>query len=596
MRTGNAVTAVALWIGAIAAPATLACVNFAHIRDFDRPVVSEYADELARTLPQKPAIVMADDPARLYLAMDACRRLGLPAQCVFVESPELNHREYVRYLAGRYPSLDKEIGDTTTMPEEINDAAVGNFLAHLAGRDPVYYLHPGFGKRFERVFMAPHRLGGIVLPDPTNALATLLLSRSDIGANQAFWHGLEMEKLEPLPELAKKNANARLIATYYSECLDYWGTELQKAATGLGLSTQDKGALLKDAADQFQEALRLNPNNIMARANLQFNFQWRGIPNSEPPLSVSEFSAQINQRWDYALNLMGPPDTPALNNRVGEFFGYSGFPIQAAHKFQRCLELSPKDPDGELNLAKSYIDLNQPDAALKLLGRARAGFAGNPLELIRVEALACATKGDFAGAEKLLAGERAKDPGNARFLGVMAEFYRRMGYFSLREGVKSPSGKGEFEKEAAGWFNKAIQTTDDQLKILNAAGADPDEMNDATLNKVEAEMTMKDYQAAIATLNGLLERDPKSNVARLNRAICEFELHRYDAAREDFLALEKLSRNPSPVVYAWLAKVAKATRDTESQIRYDRLFIDNARTDTVDFTNVTRELRALEGK
>ncbi len=596
LRNGNLTTAVALWIGAIAAPVALACINFAHIREFDKPIVSEFADELARTLPAKPGIVMADDSTRLYLAMDACRRLGLPSHYVFVESPELNYIQYVRYLAEHYPSFKKEIGDTENLRDEISDVAVGNFLAHLAGREPVYYLHPGFGNRFERVFMAPHRMGGIVLPDPTNALATLLLSRADIGTNQAFWHALEKDALRPLPEVAKKNANARLIATYYSQCLDYWGTELQKEAAGLRISDGDKSSLLKDAADQFQEALRLNPDNIMAKANLQFNLQMRGIPDSEPPLSVTEFSARIFQRWDYALNLMGPPDTPALNNRVGEFFGYRNLPIQAAHMFQRCLELSPKDPDGELNLAKTYIDLNQPDAALKLLGSARAGFTGSPLELIRVEALAYATKRDFAAAEKLLTDERAKDPGNARFLGVMAEFYRRMGYFMLREEIKSAPGKGEFQKEAARWFAKAVQATADQLKILNASGAEPDEISDATLSKAEVEMTMKDYQAAIATLGGLLERDPKNTSARLNRAISEFELHRFDASREDFLVLEKQLPAPSSLVYDGLAKVAKATHDKEAQIRYDKLYLDYARTDAVEFTNVTRELRALQGK
>jgi tetratricopeptide (TPR) repeat protein len=596
LRALNMAVVGLLWAAAIGLPAILFYVNFPHIRDFNGPVVAEFGNEMAGALPAKPAIVLADDPARLYLAMGASQRLGLAGQHAFVESPALLHGEYLRYLADRYPSFRKELASPERLPAQINSRQVSVLLVHLAQRQPVYYLHPSFGDYFERVCMTPYRLGGNVHPSPTNALATLVLTPEEIATNQAYWDARERGSLALLPGLTKRSADALRVADYYSQILDCWGTDLQKAATELKLSLPLKEAMLKDANDQFAEALLLNPSNIMARVNLQYNAHLRGVQPAGALVSSSDVAAHFLNHWDIALNLFGPADVPDLDIHIGRFFAQRGVFLQAAHLFQRCVELAPHHPAGELDLAETYIDLGLLDAALVLIKDVREHSTQNPLEMVRLEALVYATKNDFAQADKLLTDEHNKNPKDDKFAGVMAEFYRRMGYTVLRESGGDPAREKSAEKDAAIWFKKAMTALDEQLQLLNALTANTLEISGINLRKAEIQMTIQDYASAIITLTAMLRQDPGMQVPLLNRAISELQIGRLDAAKDDYLALEKMLPKPSQVVYYGLAQVAHAQNDKPAEIRYDRLYLKYAPHNTQEATNVTRQLHALEGR
>jgi hypothetical protein len=481
-----------LWAAAIGFPAMLFYGNFPHIRDLNSPAVAEFGKEMARALPSKPVVVLADDPARLYLAMGAARSLGLPDQYTFVESRSLAHREYLRYLAGRDPSIRKELGSPDRLPEIITGQRIGVLLAHLAQQEPVYYLHLSLGSFFERVCMTPHRLGGYLHPYPTNALATLLLSPEEIATNQAYWHTLERDSLASLPELAKRSADALRIANGYSQLLDYWGTELQKAATELKLAPQLKDAMLTDAGDQFGEALRLNPSNLMARVNQQFNAQLRGVPPAGAPIILSNVIVEFHDHWDIALNLFGPADVPDLNIQLGRYFVEYGLYLQAAHLLRRCLELAPHHPVGELELARTYIDLGLVDAGLDLIKDMRERSAGNPLEMVLMEALACAKKNDWDQADQLLTDERDKNPKDDKVTGVVAEFCRRVGYSVLRESKVASAKEKSAEKDAAIWFQKSLTTFDEQLQLLSASTANAQLISNINLRKAEIQTILKD--------------------------------------------------------------------------------------------------------
>jgi tetratricopeptide (TPR) repeat protein len=605
LRVINLVVTGLLWAAAIGLPALLFRENFPHMRDFTSPVVAQFGNEMAKALPSKPAIVLADDRFRLYLAMGASQKLGLPDQYTFVDSRALIHREYLRYLVERYPAFRKEHIDLDSLPEEVTGRQIGDLLEDLSQRQWVYYLHPSFGNYFERVCMTPHRLGGDVHPYPTNALATLGLTPAQIATNQAYWHKLEKESLAGLLELAKRgpdglpkrSADAVRIANYYSQMLDYWGTELQKAGTELKLPL-----LLNDAGDQFAEAFRLNPLNYVARLNQQFNAHLRGLP--PPPgllISSPELADQVTS-WEATYNLDGPADVPDLDIRIGTFFAGRGVYLQAAHLFQRCLELAPNDPEAELALAKTYIDMGLMDAGLALIRDSRQRAAGDPVEMARIEALAYAKKNDFAQADKLLTEARLKYPKDERFPGWMAEFYRRMGYSALLQDKDDPSK----EKEAAKWFQKALAASSDQLQLLNTTmnvTAHAAEIPGINLQKAEMQMMLKDYPAAILTLNALVRQDPENPVPLLNRAISELQGGQIPAAKIDYLALEKMGLEvlrrwqiPEHMVYYGLAQVAQKQRDKPAEIHYDRLYLKFAPHNTLEFTNVTQQLHQLEAR
>jgi len=589
LRVLNGVVTGLLWVAALGLPGWLFWLNLPHIRDFNNHAVAQFGNEMAKSLPAKPAIVLADDPARLYLAMGARQSLALPDQYIFLESRSLVHREYLRFLADHYPAFRKEIKDPDSLTNEITGLQIGEFLAHLAQRQPVYYLHPSFGRYFERVFMVPHRLGGYLLPYPTNALEVMGLSLADIATNQAYWLTLESHSLASLPELAKTNADALRIANYYSQMLDYWGTELQKAGTEL-----KQRALLDDANEQFAESLRLNPNNVVARVNQQYNAHLRGVTPAGRLVNSSDLAAEVSS-WDSVFNTYGPTDEPYLDIQIGRYFATHSAYLQAARLFQRCLELAPNNPDGQLDLAKTYIDMGLVDAGLALIQDIREPFTGDPLELVRVEALAYLKTNNFAQADKLLTEGRAKYPKDQNFPGVMAEFYRLMGYKALYQG----NGDTAREKEAAKWFKKSLAALDEQLQFLNApmnVTANALQIPKINLQRVEMQMMLRDYTNAILTSTAMVRQDPENPVPLLNRAISELQIGQLDAAKKDYQVLEKVVPQRSHMVYYGLAQIAQKQNDKTAEIHYERLYLDCASPNTAEFTNVTQRLRKLEGR
>jgi tetratricopeptide (TPR) repeat protein len=234
------------------------------------------------------------------------------------------------------------------------------------------------------------------------------------------------------------------------------------------------------------------------------------------------------------------------------------------------------------------------DAALGLIKDIREHSTGNALELVRLEALAYATKNDFAQADKLLADEHNKNPKDDRFAGVMAEFYRRMGLSVLRQGIGDPAREKTAEKDAAAWFRKALAALDEQLLLLTALTANSQEISDVNLRKVEIQMTLKDFEAAIVTLTAMMREGQEKPVPLLNRAISELQINRLDAAKSDYQALERMLPKPSVTVYSGLAQIAQKQNDPPAEIRYDKLYLEYAPHDTPEFTNVTRRLHELE--
>ena len=580
-----------LWVAAIGLPVMLFYENYQHIRNFNDSVVANFGREMARSMPSQPAVVVADDPARLYLAMGASQGLGLPDQYVFLESRSLAHGEYLRYLARCYPSFRREFANPDRLPDRITDQQAGELLAQLSRQAPVYYLHPSFGGYFGRVCMTPRRLGGNLHPYPTNVLETLELSEGAIVTNQTYWRTLEKGPLAALPELAKRNTDARRIAGYYSQALDYWGAELQKTGARRKLPL-----LLDDANAQFAEAIRLNPNNLLARANQQYNAHLRGAPPSGALPATSEVAAQFYNRWDLALSLYGPADVPDLDIQIGRYFAQRGAYLQAAPWFQRSVELAPDDPVGKLDLINTYIDIGLVDAAFALIKDMREKSAGDPLELAGLEALANLARNNFAQAGKLLADAHNKNPADAKFAGVMAEIYRLMGDKILRESKGDAAREKSAEKDAAAWFQKALAALDDQLQLLKAGKASAQRISIVNRRRAEMQMMIRDYNAAIITLTALVSEEPQDPVPLLNRAISELQIQRLDAAKSDYQAVEKMMPAPAPAVYYGLAQVAQEQNDKAAEIRYDRLYVRHAPQNTLEFTNVTLQLRQLESR
>jgi Flp pilus assembly protein TadD len=110
------------------------------------------------------------------------------------------------------------------------------------------------------------------------------------------------------------------------------------------------------------------------------------------------------------------------------------------------------------------------------------------------------------------------------------------------------------------------------------------------------QMRIQDYQAAIKTLSALAVGNPLDPALLLDRAISELQINQLDAAKNDYLAVEKMSPDPPHMVYFGLAQVAQKQNDKPAEIRYERLYLQHAPRNTLEFTNVTRRLSSLESR
>ena len=166
--------------------------------------------------------------------------------------------------------------------------------------------------------------------------------------SRAFWSQLENGPLKTLPALAKLDIDPEVVNTDYSVDLDFWGVELQRANH------------LKEAHAQFAEAVRINPDNYIAKINLQYNDALQ--KGDHRPIDSSELFEKAMFKYHGLvgiLKLNGPPDEPDADLQVGEIMAESGNLRQAATLFTRRLELLPNDPEAELDMAKTYADRGQ---------------------------------------------------------------------------------------------------------------------------------------------------------------------------------------------------------------------------------------------
>ena len=527
-------------------------------------------------LPSKPAILLSDDPTRLYLLQADYERRGQSNQNVMIETEAFPHREYLFYLADRYPGL-KSVMTTNLarLPSVLPSESLTVFMHHVAQTSPAYYLHPSFGYYFEALYLKPRGLIYELKAYATNLTQPPLATAPEIQANQAFWAKLENGPLQELPMLAGLDSDVMAVSVDYAVALDYWGTELQKAG------------YLKEAHDQFAEAVRLNTNNYIAAINLQYNERLQK-GDHRPIEDAVETVAKATHYYglDTILRASGPPDEPDLDLQLGGILAERGNLNQAALLFERRLQLLPGDPEAELAMAKTYVDLRQPAKAMALVNELRGSLKVNPWRLTRCEALADMSSGDYAAAEKVLRTAVRADPKDENRVSTLVEYYRFRGLESER---------AHKQAEAEHFYAEALTNINLQLTLLSASSHDSLDVPDTLIKKAEVETVLRSYEAAIATLTQLLQIQPKNYTALLNRALSEIQLKEYPQARDDFKEMGKLLPHQTYLAEYGLAMVAGAEKNKEEEMAHLKLCVRSAPEDSSEYQRATNRLAALEG-
>ena len=585
-RTGRTISGSHVWhqlgIGFIAllglfATAALLVKNLPIIRESNRGALADYVKLTTAALP-KSGYLLADDPRRAFLVKLWLTHLGREKDFVVVETWALQSPDYNRHLqrlhGARWPFGP---GGGTEMPFSV-DA-----LKLLAQTGDLFYLHPSFGIFFEFFYMEPRGMLYRLLPFSGTALLAPPLPDAVITENEAFWKKAADETFpkltkviaprepgskRPLRELILEKLHlpddprgeTRAAGSLISRSLNHWAVEIQKAGN------------LDKAAEYFDLARQLNPENVVAQANLEFNRKYRAGERSPVvmPNSVEDQFGEKYRSWDQVLGANGPFDEPNLCYAQGFTFMREGQLRQAAAAFERVHAFAPDDLPSRLWLAQLNLLAQQPGRTLELTrdilehpNRFQAS-SSNRVDALSLTARAHLARQEPEQAVTLLETAVKRSPTNQYLLANVT-------------GVYSEHGR----------FTNALANIERQLRLNPNDPA-------SLLNKGFCHIQLNDYPAAIEVMTHLLTLETNNANARLNRAIAYLRNDQLDSAAGDYELLQ--SQFPtSRQIYYGLGEIAYRRKDTNLAIQHYEAYRSNAAPETAESKFVEQRLQELRG-
>ena len=583
----RAVTAV-IWAVVLAVPAGLLYKNGPLIQASDGLLLREFARLTALGLPARDAIALCDQPYILSLVQTDSRH----SRPVLADTRLLPYTAYQQSLHKQFSARWPEPPPAETTGPAIDPAYLTYEISALARSNEVYYLHPSFGYYFEPLYLIPHGLVYQLAPYATNAITPPSLTGPVIGENLKFWSQARPE-LERVTRLAAKKINdARVVGRWYSRALNWWGVELQKLGR------------LPEAAQAFELARKLNPQNVSAEINLNFNQALRARVSRPADTDKSlEEKFDRYRTWNALLAVNGPIDDPIICFRLGQTFVSQGLFRQSALQFTRVLQLDPENLDARLWLAQAFLAGQIPDKALEITTEIRARQSARPLtstnlvELIRLEAMAHFNKGEVETAEKTLREARRQYPQNDTLLDTLTQVYVRANRLTNALAVLDEQLKLKPDASLT-LLNKAYvcMKLEAYEQAKAAVGAvlrkDPDNVQ-ALLDKGAIFIQTKLYKDALAPLDHVLKLQPNNEIALMNRAIANLQGDQLDAARRDYETLQK--RVPTlHRVYYGLGEIAFRCKDVPAAIRHYETYLKYAPPDTDEAKQIAERLKQLK--
>ncbi len=588
VETAGAMVRAVMWLVLLTIPAVLLYRNLPQIRATNGPLYQQFTTLVADSLPSSGAVLLSDDPRRLYLVQAELARRGKEKDYVLLDTQSLRWPQYQQFLHRHYPQRWPDVVGTN-LNAYVAPLQLIQLVAGESKRSPVYYLHPSFGYYFEFFTLEPHGLLYLLHPFPTNSLVPPLPSKDLVRENETFWEQAAEKALKPLgslispPNLAKSaalsdqigawllnrlrlknepNVDAMTVGTFYSRALDYWGVEMQRANE------------LKAAGAHFETALSLNPDNVVAETNLKFNRDLRdGRATSVQAVDPLEDQFGKFRGWDQVMGANGPYDEPSYCYEQGLRYVLAGYYRQAALPFARVRELAPHDPYtfyARLWLAQLHLLANQPAEALDMVKEIQgvpesvALAQTNAAQVASVEAAALVARGELPSALKVWDGALQKHPEDDKLLATAVQFYITH----------------ECYTNALPLLNNRLKTTPDDAGCL--------------LRKGVVCIQLGAMDEAISALTRLLELQPSNHIGRLDRAIAYLRSDKLDAARQDYESLLKLYPKSYQVQYG-LAEIAYRRQDTNTAVKYYNLYLGNANTNSPESQLVIQRLKELKG-
>lgn len=356
------------------------------------------------------------------------------------------------------------------------------------------------------------------------------------------------------------NLNAIFVGLYCSRGLNYWGVQLQRASK------------LDLALTSFDSALKLNPENVSAAINRDFNANLRS--NSTSVVDINGVTADRFGRyrnWNEVLNVNGPFDETSFCFYQGVLMTQGGYIRQAIASFARVRQLSPDHLPTRLWLCQLYLFNRLPDPALEairdpLAEPKRFGLnENNSTELNVLASAAYFQKDEISRGTEILEQEINRHPDNEPLLTSVTQAY----------------------------FMRGLYTN--ALRVINRKLAQTPDAPQWLFGKGYAYIQLKEYPQAITALTRVLEVSTNDPTARFNRALAYLQSDRLNDARADYQQLQTAYTNSFQVAFG-LAEVAWRQHNTNEAIQNYELFLANAPTNAVEIQSVRERLKQLRGK
>jgi tetratricopeptide (TPR) repeat protein len=579
-RLFNLAVITGTWLLAIFAVAGIIYKNGPLIHATNSHEVRQYAVQVTENLPRTGAIIMSDDPARLYLTEAELVHEGRAKDYLLLDTGSLLYPEYHRYLHQKWPQK----WPLLVSPDQkstLNPIGMIAMLSLLGQSNQLYYLQPSFGYYFERFYHEPHGLIYLLKPLPADTFLPPPVDKDLIAENEAFWNTARMQGLTsvenelapPAPDVSQtlaqrmmtrlhipqeEGVNALYLGGYYSRSLNFWGVELQRAGD------------LTNATLAFQTALALNTNNIAAQFNLDLNGTLRA--GQRPVVDPSQITPDRMGRYDSisaAITDCGPFDDPSFCFIYGLSLAQNGSYRQAVAPFARVRELAPDYWPALKGLSRVYAFLRRPDQVLEILRapmKRPEDFSMTPADLIEMHMLASAAyfqRNDLVNGTRLLDAEIAQNPTNDDLSLSIEEIYASRSMYT----------------NALAVIDHRLETAPDDVRWLYAQG-----------NIYNAQ---KKYDLAIAPLNRLLTLQKDNNQALYELGVAYQGESNLDEARTDFAKIQETDTNSYQVAYR-LGEIAWQQHDTNEAIRNYHVYLSNAPTNTAAAEMVEGRLQELE--
>jgi tetratricopeptide (TPR) repeat protein len=566
----------------ILVPASLLYRNLPQIRATNGPILRQFADALAQGLP-KSGVLLSDDLRRLVIIQAWLAEAGREKDYTAVHTESLKWPAYHRYLHKRYPQKWPAPVAPKRREPLVEDTALVELMRKLAKDSEIWYLHPSFGYYFEVFFDEPHGLTHKLTAYSDDSLLPPPLMPQLISENEAFWTRTADEALKPIvaiitrpaPELRpnfverlfqkmhlprEQNVLATSIGSFYSRALNSWGVELQQANE------------FERAAARFDLGQQLNPDNVVAEINLQYNREFRAGRKEavQLPKSIEDRFGKYRS-WEQILAENGPYDEPSLTYAQAYVFLQGRLYRQAAQSFDRVRTLSLEDLTSRLWLAQLHLMANLPDKALAITAEIRASpelaaaAKTNLSDVLSLEATAYFARKEPEKAAQVMEDALAKNPTNAFLFTTVARLYADHGMYP----------------EAQATLDRLLKITPDDPTTL--------------INKSVVHVQANDHDAAIQTLNRVLTLQPTNNLALFYRAIAYLRSDKLDAAREDYQTLQRLFPK-SFQVYFGLGEIAYRQKDTNTAMGNYQAYLTNAAPDSAESKFVSKRLKELKGE